>query len=155
LEAVVPPKPVQAVSAPPPVKPEQGERKGGAGPTPGQTAIPSDDPREAAFQALKLAVQRAYLAFQYVAKMKERKPEDLKDHEAWEWLRDKGIEEGKGDLGDLTDYKLPPSFTTFTRYCSKARNILDENKHTPRSGRKHGRSIVSGREIERQRGDDE
>ena len=133
----------------------KGEGKDGPGSTPEQPAIASDDARKAALQAMKLSVRRACFAFQYVATVKGRKPENLQDQEAYNWLKENSIDEGKGDLGELTDYRLPPSVESFTRYCSEARNALDENKYTPRGGRKHGRSIVSGQEIERQKGDDE
>ena len=84
----------------------------------------------------------------------KRKLEDLLDREAYDWLKQNGIDSDKGDVGNLTDYRLP-SFGTWTRYLSTARGALDERKHTPRAGRKPGRSITRGREIERQRGDDD
>jgi hypothetical protein len=84
----------------------------------------------------------------------ERKPDDLGDREAYEWLKENGVDPDKGDLGELTDYKPPPTLEAFRRYLGKARNALDERKYSRRGGRKHGRSIVKADQIEYQEGDE-
>ncbi len=141
--------------APPPAaKPEHGEGKGGAGLTPGQPAVMSPAERKAAFEKLEPAVRNAYLAFQFVATRLERPPKLLEVHVAYEWLKEHGIDQDKGDLGELTDYKLPPSSESFQRYLSEALNALGENKYTRRAERPTGRSIVLGSAIEQQHTND-
>jgi len=116
--------------------------------TQGQGAAPIP-PREEVKRQLEPAVRKAYLALQYAESFAEKR---LEDREAHSWLRDNGIDQGNGDLGELTDYKLP-SLETFRRYLSTARSALGENRYTRRGGRKHGGSIVSGNKIEYQKGD--
>jgi hypothetical protein len=142
---------------PPPsaAPPEQGEAKAGAGAIPGQPAITSGAAREAAWCKLEPAVRKAYLAFQYVACQVEKRPEDLEDRDAHDWLKEHGINPDKGDLDDLTDYKPPKSLDTFRRYLSTARDALGENKYTPRAGRSRGPSVARGDEIEYQKGVEE
>jgi len=72
----------------------------------------------------------------------------MEDREAYEWLREYGIDQGKGDLGELTDYQLPDAFDTFRRYVTDARKPLGESKYTRREGRKHGGSVARQDEIE-------
>jgi hypothetical protein len=95
------------------------------------------------------AVRRAYLAFCY-AETKAGKR--LEDREAYNLLRDEGIPDDAGELGD---YKLPHAFDTWARYLRDARNVLDERKYTRRGGRPVGKSIVKGDQIEQLRADDE
>ena len=122
----------------------QSEGDGGAGLTPEQ--------RKAAFGQLQPAVRKAYLAFQYAETMRGRR---LEDREAHDWLKEDGIDQDKLSAGELADYEVPTTFDTFRRYVTEARQALGESKHTRRAGRPTGRSIASGREIERQRGDDD
>jgi hypothetical protein len=119
---------------------------------PVQPAIASRATRETALRKLEPAVQKAYLAYQYAEGKAEKR---LEDREAYEWLRENGIDQDKGDPRELTGYEPPDNVETFQRYLSAARKALGENKYTPRGGRKHGPSIVKGDEIEYQRGDDE
>ena len=117
----------------------------------GQPEIASGATRETALRQLAQAVRKAYSALEYA---ESKKGQSLKDREAYDWLRENGIDQNEGDSGELTEYKLPP-FDTWTRYVRTAREALGEQKYTPRAGRKRGRSIVGGREIEHQRGDDD
>lgn len=135
-------------------KTEQSKGDGGDGSAPGQQADTSEDKRETILRQLPRRVRKAYAAFQYAATSKEQKPEDLPDREAFDWLKKNGIDSEKGDLAELTDYRLP-GFHNWRRYVSEARRLLDERKHSPRAERKTGRSIVREREIEHRRGDEE
>jgi hypothetical protein len=125
--------------------------KGAAASTPEQLATVSGGTREAVLRNLKPSVLKAYLAFQYAEKMKERR---LEDREAHTWLKENGIDQGKGDFAELVDYKLP-SFDTWGRQLRNARGPLGEQKYTRRAGRAIGSSIVRSDEIEYQRGDEE
>lgn len=131
----------------PTAKPGEGEGNGEGSTTSGQS-LPAST-REAILQQLEPAVRKAYLAFQYAETLNGRQ---MEDREAYNWLHENGIDEGKGDLGQLTDYELP-SLETFRRYLGTARRPLGESKYTRRGGRKHGRSIARGNEIEYQKGD--
>ena len=104
---------------------------------------------------LKLSVRKAHFAFEYAARKKETKPEELEDHEAYKWLSVNGIPEDDpvyaeldGYKGELEGYKPPPRFDTWTTYLTRARRALGEQKHTPRACRSHGRSIVKADQIE-------
>jgi hypothetical protein len=92
---------------------------------------------------LEPAVRKAYLAFQYAETLNGR---GLEDREAYDWLSENGIDQGKGNLDELTDYEIP-SFETFKRYLGQARKPLGENKYTCRAGRT-SRSIARRNEIE-------
>ena len=65
-------------------------------------------------------MRKAYLAFQYAETLNGRR---LEDREAYDWLRENGIDQGKGDVGELIDYKLP-AFDTWSRQLRNARNLL-------------------------------
>jgi hypothetical protein len=125
-------------------KPAHGDGNGGAGSTPAQPEIPSVT-REVLLRQLEPAVRKAYLAYQYAETMKERR---LENREAYDWLHETGIDQDKGDLGELTGYEVPSSFETFKRYVTEARTALNENKYTRRDGREHGGSIVLKSQIE-------
>jgi hypothetical protein len=116
--------------------------EGGEHEVPGQPVINSD--RAAVLGQLEPAVRKAYLAFQYAESQAEKR---LHDQEAYELLQEEGIPTDQGNLGELTDYRLP-SFETFKRYLVSARKSLGENKYTRRAGRTHGPSIASRRQIE-------
>ncbi len=143
-----------------PATSDKGEARAGAESTPPaedsnadstrQSAVTSGAAREAVLRDLKSSARKAYLAFQYAETMNGRR---MEDREAYDWLHENGIDQGKGDLGELTDYELPDSLETFRRYLGTARKSLGESKYTKRGGRKHGRSIVRGNEIEYQKGD--
>jgi hypothetical protein len=130
---------------------KRGEGTSGADSTPVQPEPLSGDAREAAFRKLEPAVRKAYLAFQYVESKAER---GLEDRDAYDWLNEDGIDQDKGDLGELAGYAVPDSLETFRRYLGIARKALGENKYTRRGGRKRGSSVVRGDEIEYQQGDD-
>ena len=141
---------IQAAKQLPAAVPEKGGEKGGGGSTPEEAAIA----RKAAWGRLPNRARKAYSAFQYAAEKNGVKPQDLTAPDAHKWLSENGIDQEKGDVDILTDYK-PPTPGTFQRYLSMALNGLDENKYTPRAGRPAGPSIVKGDEIEYQRGDDD
>ncbi|MGA2064184.1 MAG: hypothetical protein ABSG86_04415 [Thermoguttaceae bacterium] len=126
-------------------KPNESEGNGGADAAPGQEQLPLAPTRESVLRQLEPAVRKAYLAYQYVETANGRR---MEDREAYEWLREYGIDQGKGDLGELTDYQLPDAFDTFRRYVTDARKPLGESKYTRREGRKHGGSVARQDEIE-------
>ncbi len=59
------------------------------------------------------------------------------DKQVYEWLVNHGID----------GYKMHWSFETWSRYVRKARNDLNQSKHSPRAGRAKGPSIVRPDEI--------
>ena len=121
-----------SATPPPAAKPDESEGDSGAGSTSVQSKIPSDVTREAVFNQLEPAARKAYLACQYAETMNTR---TLQDWGAHEWLKENGIHQDKGDLGELTDYQLP-AFETWSRYVRKARKALGEQKYTSPVGRK-------------------
>ncbi len=95
-------------------------------------------------KGLEKAVRRAYLSQQFA---ESKKGKELEDNEAYELLKEEGIPDDAGDLGELTDYE-PPTFDTWRRYVTEARNALGETRYTKRKGRPRGGSIAKGDEIE-------
>ncbi len=138
---------------PPATNPKQAEGNGGAGSIPEQPVPDPDANKKKILEGLQPADRKAYWAFHYVATRLERRPDRLQDREAYDWLKEHGIDANKGDVGELADYELP-AFDTWAKQLRNARNPLGEQKYTRRAGRAAGRSIVSGREIEQQRTDD-
>jgi hypothetical protein len=109
-------------------------------------ATGSTDPnveREQVLVGLQPADRKAFLAYHYAERMTEKR---LQDREAYDWLKENEIDAGKGDVGELADYRLP-AFDTWGKQLRNARKPLGEQKYTRRSGRHTSRSIVSGREI--------
>jgi hypothetical protein len=106
--------------------------------------------REKVVQGLKRSERLAYFGFVYAESKEGRR---LEDREAYDLLAEKGIPDGAGNLGELTDYRLP-EFTTWSRQLREARQALGEQKYTSRRGRRKGKSIVQGDQIERQQEDD-
>jgi len=133
-------------AVPPPAKAEQDEGGGGTGSAPEQPAVTSDADRAAILAKLQPAKRKAYFSFVHAEGKAGKR---LEDYEAYEWLKENGIDTDKGDTGELADYELPV-FDTWSRQLRKAREPLREQKYTRRAGRATGRSIVSGREIEYQ-----
>lgn len=95
-------------------------------------------------QSLSLCVRQAYFAYQ-LAELTNGKR--LEDREAYDYIKENGLPENAGGLGDLTDYDLPV-FDTFTRYLREARQALGEQKYRRRAGRSKGASIVSAGDVE-------
>jgi len=127
-----------------------GEREGsGEGNTSAEQAAVLD--KRAILARLQPADRKAYLSYQYAETMAGRK---LGDREAYDWLGENGIDTDKGDLGELADYELPTDFGTWSRQVRNARKPLSEQKYTKRDGRALGKSVVSARQIEYQRGDE-
>jgi hypothetical protein len=130
----------------------------GTTPTPARTTeqgkgIGQNEPlagaaRKRAFQALELAVKKAYLAFDYAESKAEGK---LEDKEAYQLLKEEGIPQENSGL--LANYELP-DFGTWTRYLRKAREALGEQKYQRRGRARPTRSIVTGKQIENQTADD-
>jgi hypothetical protein len=87
---------------------------------------------------VKPSERRAYFALLYAEFKCER---TLTTREAWDYLREFGIG-ASGDVGELRDYSPPANFSTFEQQVSKGRNGVDESKHSSRSGRRCGKSIV-------------
>ncbi len=127
---------------------EHDERKsegnGGADSTRKQPPTDPNVKRKEVMDGLEPADRKAYLAFQYAEKMAEKQ---LQDHEAYDWLKENGIETDKSDVGELADYDLR-TFETWAKQLRNARKPLGEQKYTRRAGRGKGRSIVTGQEIE-------
>jgi hypothetical protein len=133
----------------PPISPAHaGSAVGGQ---PGVNAGQGDEPKggdvnwEAAFRRLRPADRKAYLAYQYAYRKIGRTPEY---REAYDWLKEYGIDQEEDGLGELTDYKLPGCFETFKRYVVRACSALGEQKNSKRRGRKNGKCVVSKHEIE-------
>ena len=112
----------------PAAKTKEGEGTGGAGAksplavATGQETPPADPRalRKAALSGLEPAVRKAYLAFEYAETMKGCA---MQDRVAYEWVREHGIDQGKGDCGELADYRVPESFETFKRYVVEAQQL--------------------------------
>ncbi len=100
--------------------------------------------REERIQKMAPAFRRASFAFEYAESKAGKR---LKDREAYDLLKEEGIPDDKGDLGELTDYQLP-AFDTWTRQLRAARSALGEQKHTARAQRATGKSIVRPDQIE-------
>ena len=132
----------------------KGEENGGVGSAREQPEADPNTQRREILERMKPAARRAYFSFHYVATRLERQPDRLQDREAYDWLKKNGIDADKGDVGELSDYRLR-AFGTWVRQLRKAREPLGEQKYTRRAGRDTGRSIVAGKEIESQRGSDE
>jgi len=107
----------------------------------------SDDAgdREAKLKALQPAARKAYFTF-LAAEANAGKR--LDDREAYDRLKEQGLPDNAGDLGEMTDYTLP-EFDTWSRHLRTARNAVGEQKYTRRAGRPLGRSIVKAHELER------
>src|SRR5262249_37167775 len=93
---------------------------------------------------MKPSVRLAYLAFAYA---ESREGKRLEDQEAYAMLKEEGIPDVAGDLGDLTEYRLP-EFATWSRQLREARKALREQKYTSRHGRSIGKSIAKSDQIE-------
>lgn len=87
------------------------------------SAIPKKD-----VSSLSSAQRFAYLAAAYA---EAREGRQLTDREAWEYLKENGIEGAEG----LDNYELPMR-DTFADYMTQARGLLGEKRKTPRGGRK-------------------
>lgn len=90
-------------------------------------------------------VRQAYLAYQLAETMNGKR---LEDREAYDYIKEYGLPDNAGDLGELSDYNLP-AFDTWTRYLRDARQPLGEQKYNRRAKRPKGRSITTEDEIER------
>ena len=99
--------------------------------------------RDAVLANLQPAARKAYLSYEIAESKAERQ---LKDRQAYDVLHEEGFPDDAGDLGELTDYKLP-GFTTWSRQLRVARNRLGNQKHSPRRGRQFGPSVVSEDQI--------
>jgi hypothetical protein len=110
---------------------------------------PTPAEREKRMRQLERARRKAYLAYEYAATNLGRSLTDLKDWEAWNWLKENGIPD---EIEELAGYQLP-SKETFAKYVGEARAYLDERKYTRRRGRPHGKSIVRRDEIDEPKDD--
>jgi len=110
---------------------------------------PDDDStnRYEKLDGLTPSVRKAYFSFAYAEAVNEGR---MEDKEAYEWLRENGIDASKGNAGELEDYDLP-YFETWSRYLRKARKATGQRKYTPRRGKPAGGSIVRGDQIESQK----
>jgi hypothetical protein len=134
-----------------PDPPESGGGKGEKGQEKEKTEEGSPlDPaqRNALIQQMEPSVRLAYLAFCYA---ETRADQRLEDREAYSLLKEEGIPD---NAEELAEYRLP-SLETWARYLRQARTILDERKYTRRTGRRRGGSVVTGDQVEYQKGDNE
>jgi len=134
---------------PPTANPEQGEADGGTGLTTPANTTEAD---------LEPADRKAYYSYSWAeGRLLEAGATRVKDREAYDWLKDNGLPDEK-DLPQLATefagYKLP-AFDTWVKQVRKARKALGTQKYQKRAGRKTGRSIAGGREIEHQGADDD
>ena len=133
----------------PAAKTEQGEGDGGTGLTTPANTTEAD---------LEPADRKAYYSYSWAeGRLLEAGATRVKDREAYDWLKDNGLPDEK-DLPQLATefagYKLP-AFDTWVKQVRKARKALGTQKYQKRAGRKTGRSIAGGREIEHQGADDD
>jgi two-component system NtrC family response regulator len=91
--------------------------------------VPAEDGVD---RRLPLSRERAYRVF-LDALQREPALADRTDAEVFRWLKADACGEDDG---------LPTSCATFQRYLREARAYYDTHKHTPRTGRLTGRSIV-------------
>jgi hypothetical protein len=94
--------------------------------------------RTKVWKDLKPCERKAYLSWRYAEGEVER---GLEDRAAYDFLKENGIEPNGTDLGELTNYELPP-FDTWCSYVIKARGRLHENKNKSRGRPRKTRSIV-------------
>jgi hypothetical protein len=123
---------------------DQSERNGAGGSTPGQSITDPNTNRAAVLKKMQPADRKAYLSYQYAETMAEKR---LQDREAYNWLKENGIDNSRDDVWELADYKFP-AFDTWSKQLRNARKLLGEQKYTRRGGRPTGRSIVNRQEIE-------
>ena len=93
-------------------------------------------------KAMQPPARKAYLAYQ-IAELKAGSR--LEDRKAYDLLKEEGLGDNAGDLGELNDYPLP-AFESWSRKLRDARRLLGEQKHSPRAGRASG-SVVSRDQI--------
>jgi hypothetical protein len=119
------------------ITPPQNTGGGRVLPSGGEQSNEPTDPAEI-LKKLKSVERKAYFSYRFAESIAGIQ---LTDREAYERLREDGIPEDRGDMGELTDYRLP-DFDTWTRYLRAARKELGEQKYTPRHGRPSGGSVV-------------
>jgi hypothetical protein len=132
--------------------PEESEGNGGAGSTPEQWATASGATREATRLKLEPADQKAYYTYSYA----ESKLGTTTDQQAHKWLSDNGLPDEKDSpelAKALAGYRLP-SFPTWSKQVRNARRALGEQKHTRRTGRSPGGSVLPASELDSQRAPD-
>jgi hypothetical protein len=101
------------------------------------------DNREHKLSKLQPCARKAYFSYQLAESQVGRR---LEDDEAYDWLKENGLPDDAGDLGELTDYELS-SRDTWKRELRSARKALGEQKYSRRAGRSTGRSVVGADEI--------
>ncbi|MDA1166185.1 MAG: hypothetical protein O3B13_24075 [Planctomycetota bacterium] len=80
-------------------------------------------------QPLSKSNSEAWMSFKYAAEKLEKPPRDLKDHQAYEFLRENIDFEATDDLPrELQHYSLP-AFDAWTRRLREARRALGESKY--------------------------
>jgi hypothetical protein len=102
--------------------------------------------RARVFQEMVPCERKAYLVFHFA---ETKKGERLEDREAYDYVNENGVDQDKGDVGELTNYELP-EFDTWARQLRKARKALQEQKYKKRGAPRATRSIVKGNQIEDQ-----
>jgi hypothetical protein len=109
----------------------------------GVSVAQRDDTRDERLSKLKPAERKAFFTYEIAAFSLESK---VGDREAHDWLRENGLPDDKGNMGELADYELP-AFDTWSRQLRAARKVLGEQKNSRRAGRPTSRSIVAVDEI--------
>ncbi len=90
------------------------------------------------------ATQLAMLTFEYA---QTKKKCQLEDREAYDFLKEQGIQTDEGDCGELSDYSLP-AFDTWTRYLREYRQAKGQQKYKRRGRAWKTRSIASIHELD-------
>jgi hypothetical protein len=105
------------------------------------------DEREKQISKLPRAVRRAYRSYELAASKAGKDLNSLTDREALILLKEVDFRDDKDAHRELDGYK-PPTLANWSRYLTKARKALGEQKYIPRRGRPHGKSIVRQNQIE-------
>jgi hypothetical protein len=102
---------------------------------------------------LPVCVERAWNSHNFA----KTQSQDLKtetDKAVYEWLKWNGCHE-YSSKGDDEDGKPPlPRFETWQKYIRVMRNKTGTQKNSPRTGRPHGQSIVSSKDVEPKKRED-
>jgi len=129
-------------------KPSEQQSHGDAGAGDGHEQRPPPRPekdREKKLADLPSAARKAYLAYEFVELAVDGKK--LTDQKAYDYLEEHGIPEDAEVSAELFDYELPEHFESWARSVRTARNVMDAQKHTSRSGRPMGGSVVNESQI--------
>ncbi len=116
--------------------------------TPPQPAIEAAATADTEETAKLLRCQwQAYYAAKYVEAVTGK--EHCEAKEVWDWCRNNEFDLNGQDetmVMYLTGYEVPDNFATFETHWTRANTAMNENRYSPRRGRK-GRSVVKADEV--------